>query len=216
MEATGDSASPGRRAARKEARRKAIVAVATRSFLDLGYAATTMTAIAAALGGSKATLWSYFPSKEDLFAAVIEAASNRMRADVYPALDAAGPLEATLRAFCLGFLTSITAPDGMALYRLVVGESGRFPEVGRLFYERAARHTLEALANFLAHHMAAGSLRPDDPAGAAAALIGLCQAGGYRDLLWRSLPPDQAVLDRDAAFATAAFLAAYGLRSRCS
>jgi AcrR family transcriptional regulator len=209
MDATAQSLPPGRRAARKEARRQAIMAVATRSFLDLGYAATTMTAIAAALGGSKTTLWSYFPSKEDLFAAVIEEAAIRMRADVYPALDPAGALEATLQAFCLGFLTRITAPDVIALYRLIVGESGRFPEVGRLFYERAARHTLEALAGFLARHMAAGSLRADDPARAAGALIGLCQAGSYRDLLWRSLPPEPGELVREAAEATAIFLGAY-------
>src|SRR4026208_346391 len=60
-----------RREARRRDRRGAIIGVARRSFLNNGYAATTMSSIAAELGGSKGTLWSYFPGKEELFAAVL-------------------------------------------------------------------------------------------------------------------------------------------------
>jgi hypothetical protein len=52
---------PSRREARRLSRREAILEVAERSFLEQGYAATTMSAIAAELGGSKGTLWSYLP-----------------------------------------------------------------------------------------------------------------------------------------------------------
>ena len=63
---------PSRREARRQSRREAILDVAAQSFLEHGYAGTTMSAIAATLGGSKGTLWSYFASKEVLFAAVID------------------------------------------------------------------------------------------------------------------------------------------------
>ena len=61
--------APGKREARKEERREAILAIAKRVFLDQGYSGASMSAISAELGGSKGTLWSYFPSKEELFAA---------------------------------------------------------------------------------------------------------------------------------------------------
>ena len=54
------------------ARRKAILATAREMFLDQGYKPVSMSAIAARLGGSKTTLWSYFPSKPVLFMAVAE------------------------------------------------------------------------------------------------------------------------------------------------
>jgi AcrR family transcriptional regulator len=199
----------GRRAAQKEERRKAIVAVAARSFLDHGYAATTMSAISAALGGSKGTLWSYFSSKEELFAAVIEEASSVFRVELYPVLDQSNALAPTLETFCLHFLEKIASPDTLALYRLIVGESGHFPEVGRIFYERAARNTELALQSFLSQQMATGRLRVADPALAAGALMCLCQAGCYRAVLWRSERPAEGVLARDAAFAVATFLLAY-------
>jgi AcrR family transcriptional regulator len=62
----------GKRQLNKARKREAIVQVATRAFLENGYAATSMSAIADELGGSKATLWAHFSSKEELFAAVID------------------------------------------------------------------------------------------------------------------------------------------------
>src|SRR3982751_1039953 len=53
-------------------RRKAFVGAAREAFFANGYAGTTMSSIAIAVGGSKTTLWSYFPSKDELFAAVLD------------------------------------------------------------------------------------------------------------------------------------------------
>src|SRR3546814_2195616 len=53
-------------------RRKAFVEAARKGFLANGYAGTTMSSIASAVGGSKTTLWTYFPSKEALFEAVVD------------------------------------------------------------------------------------------------------------------------------------------------
>src|SRR3546814_13671240 len=54
------------------ARRKAFVDAARDLFFANGYAGTTMSSIASKVGGSKTTLWTYFPSKEELFAAVVD------------------------------------------------------------------------------------------------------------------------------------------------
>jgi TetR/AcrR family transcriptional repressor of mexJK operon len=72
----------GRREARKLDRRKAIVDAARRAFLDDGYAATSMSGLLKTLGGSKATLWSYFRSKEELFAAVVADVTAEFRKEL--------------------------------------------------------------------------------------------------------------------------------------
>ena len=72
------------------AKRAAIVAAARAEFLAHGYGATAMSAIAARVGGSKTTLWTYFPSKQELFAAVVDDSVERFGA----ALDV--PLEPEL------------------------------------------------------------------------------------------------------------------------
>lgn len=130
-----------------------------------------MSAIAAALGGSKGTLWSHFPSKEELFTAVIDRASAIFRAELTEILDPCGDLQRTLKTFCLRLQEKITSPNAIALNRLVVAEAARFPEVGRIFYERAPKLTIALLADFLSGAMARGQLRQDDPVFAAQMLM---------------------------------------------
>ena len=90
MEVTSDKVGLSRREARRNDRREAILAVAYASFLEHGYAATTMSGIAAKIGGSKATLWSYFPSKEALFEAVLDQATAAYRLQLSSLLDPCG------------------------------------------------------------------------------------------------------------------------------
>ena len=92
--------SCSRREARKRDRQEMILQVAQRYFLDHGYAGTTMSGIAATLGGSKGTLWNHFPSKEALFAAVLDRVAQAYRARLSQILDAEGDLEAVLLRAC--------------------------------------------------------------------------------------------------------------------
>lgn len=200
----------GRREASRQLRREAIVEVASQSFLEKGYADTTMSDIAATLGGSKGTLWSYFPSKEELFEAVIDQLTRAFRAELTQALGPGGDVETTLRRFCRQFLRKVTAPDGIALYRLVVREACRVPEVGRIFHERGPRLTQQQLSAYLAAVVERGELSIDDPLAAARQLVALALSGSHQLLLLGvvgSLPPGQIEEDADRAVAT--FLRAY-------
>jgi AcrR family transcriptional regulator len=94
---TTEKAPLGKREQRKAERREAILDIAQQSFLDQGYDRTTMSGVAEAMGGSKGTLWSYFDSKEALFAAVIDRAAAHFRADLTGALDPKGKPETGLR-----------------------------------------------------------------------------------------------------------------------
>lgn len=211
--AEADSSPPtpnGRREARRQARRAAIMALAARSFMEKGYAGTTMSGIAADMGGSKGTLWSYFPSKEQLFAAVLDHKVADYRLSLSRILDPCDDLEPTLRRFCTSLLSKVTSSEAIALNRLVTAEATRFPEVGAIFYEHAPRSTMRLLATYLAGAMERGQLRRDDPEGAAHALMTLVMAGCHRKMLWGLT--DRATageIESDCAFALDLFLRAY-------
>lgn len=164
-----------RRDQNRESRRAAIVSAARDAFLEQGYAATSMSTIATHLGGSKGTLWAYFPSKEDLFAAVLDDVTASFRQNLDDALRPGRDCHTTLLDFAERFLLKILNPDNIRLHRLIVGEGGRFPEIGRLFYARGPQIVLERLSDYIRGRMEAGDLRSDDPLNAAMALIQLAQ-----------------------------------------
>lgn len=208
---TSDTAHlPSRRETSRQTRRDAIVQVAAQSFAEHGYAATTMSAIAGKLGGSKGTLWSYFPSKEALFVAVMDRLTEDFQAQLMLILNPRHDPATALRRFCEEFLGKVTATEGAALYRLVVAESQRFPEVGRIFHDRGPRATQQQLAEFLGDAMARGLLRRADPLVAARQLIGLCLSGLRQSLLIGlidAVAPDEVAMEIDQAMTM--FMRAY-------
>ncbi|WP_313803416.1 TetR/AcrR family transcriptional regulator [Sphingobium sp.] len=199
-----------RREARRRDRRKAILEVASRSFLENGYAATTMSGIAATLGGSKGTLWRYFPSKEALFAACLDDATTAYREGLAEILDPRGDLAQTLRRLGLKLLEKVTAPDSVALYRLVISEAGRFPEMGAIFYEHVPRNTRLLITRFLERAMESGLLRRGDPDTAARTYMMLMLSGCHQLLLLGQITratPHQ--IEADVTFGLDCFLRAY-------
>jgi len=207
--------SCSRREARKRDRQEMILQVAQRYFLDHGYAGTTMSGIAATLGGSKGTLWNHFPSKEALFAAVLDRVAQAYRARLSQILDAEGDLEAVLLRACASLVGKITSVEAISVHRVVISEGGRFPELSRIFSELAPGNTRVLLAAFLERAMQRGQLRTADPLDAARALMSLCMAGTHHQLLMgqiTSFGPED--VERDAAFAVDLFLRAYAPEAR--
>lgn len=164
-----------RRDQNREVRHAAIVSAARDAFLEHGYAATSMSTIATKLGGSKGTLWAYFPSKEDLFTAVIDDVTASFRQNVREALRPGRDCYTTLLDFAERFLMKLLQPDSIRLHRLIIGEAGRFPEIGRIFYTRGPQVVLEQLSAYIRTQMDAGVLRTADPVQAAMSLIQLSQ-----------------------------------------
>ncbi|MFD1949712.1 TetR/AcrR family transcriptional regulator [Sphingomonas arantia] len=205
MEKTASERPVGRRESNKQDRRQAIIEAARRAFLDDGYAATSMSGLLKTLGGSKATLWSYFRSKEELFAAVIEDLTSAFSAELEGGLQKPADLERTLSVFCACFMETTALPDTVAAWRLIVGESGRFPELGRIFYEQAAMRIETALANYLRDQVAAGRLRDENTVRMAQTLIGFC-ANRQNKRLWGVEPTDEDGVDADAVRFTRYFL----------
>jgi len=198
-----------RRDQNRAARQSTIVSIARIAFLENGYAATSMSTIAAQLGGSKGTLWAYFPSKEDLFAAVLDDVTASFRQNLEDALRPGRDCSTTLRDFAERFLLKMLHPDSIRLHRLIVGEGGRFPEIGRIFYARGPQVVLERLSTYIGEQMKAGALRTDDPMEAALILIQLTQT--QQNLrLWGIVDiPDAEAVRRYAGKALHLFNCAY-------
>lgn len=188
---------------RQAARRETILQIARQSFLEEGYAATSMSSIAAKLGGSKGTLYNYFASKEDLFAAVMTAHCAVARAR-FEILDVqTGSLLERLRRFGEAYLDVILDDEFLSVHRLVTGESGRFPEIGTTFYEAAGKRGKSRLSEVFAEEMDKGVLRRDDPDKVARQHMGLLRSDVHTRRAWNVIPkptPDQiAQLSAEAA-----------------
>src|ERR1700759_2542473 len=114
------------REAKRGDRRDAILDVAYECFTAEGYGATSMSTIAARLGGSKGTLYNYFKSKEELFDAFVCRACSRLSHQL-DSLPADGLVREDLVQVAEDFINHIVSPEAMAVYRVVVGEGDRFP-----------------------------------------------------------------------------------------
>lgn len=203
-------APQSRREERRDERRDHILDVARACFLAEGYAATSMSTIAARLGGSKGTLYNYFRSKEELFEAVMQRQCSSLAEALFDIPAGEGALRARLEHYSRSFLKRLLDPEAMALNRLIVGESERFPEVGRAFYAFGPRVIMTRMAAVLEELMDQGVLRRADPLVAAQQFKDLAVSGVYQPRLWNAIEePDEATIERQVANAVDTFLRAY-------
>lgn len=161
-------------------RRKAFIDAARALFFTNGYAGTTMSSIAGKVGGSKTTLWSYFPSKEDLFAAVVDDITDTYGRALQVDLPVDAPVPAVLRHYANALVRTLMSDPILALQQLVIGEARRFPHLAETFYDRGPRRGKARLAAWMAEKMARGELRHGDPLLAVQQFSALCQSGVYQ------------------------------------
>jgi len=200
-----------RRSARK---RRAILEAATTVFLHNGYLGTSMDEIAARAGVSKQTVYKHFADKERLFVEIVTNTVNEISDAVYEEvlnLADSGDIEADLRDLARRLLEGVMQPRLLQLRRLVIGEAGRFPALGRTFYERGPGRTIAALASAFERLAARGVLRLEDAELAAAQFNWLIMSAPLNQamLLGTDEPPPPADLKRHADSGVSVFLAPY-------
>ena len=195
---------------RTEARRRAILEAARSVFAEQGFDRATMAEISGRLGGSKTTLYSYFPTKEDLFVACVQEEIEADTGEMINEVRAIGDLREAFERFGKHYLATATGPRPIANYRMVAGmpaESG----VGRRFYEEGLRRAWLRLTTFLEEQIAAGRLRAADPWVMTMHLKGMLESELIDQRLLNAGPePDRATIARRASDAAEAFLRAYG------
>ncbi len=158
---------------RADRRRRDILAIAGHMFLEEGYAGTSMSAIAAQLGGSKGTLYSYFTSKDALFAAFVQEFCQKFAGDLFGFAYTSTTLADTLTGFGQRYIRLLLSDNARRIYRLIVAETARFPELGRMFYDAGPRVGMEKLGALLQRQMHSGQLRHVDALQAARQFFGL-------------------------------------------
>lgn len=172
-----------------------IVDAAASMFRDGGYAGTAMSAIAARAGVSTKTLYRLVPTKEELFQRVIRSRIDRFMLAVDAVDTAPGDLAGELERLLAAYGDLAFDPEVISVYRLVVGECVRFPEIGRTFFETAIKPAGRAIANWLARQTHQGLIELDDPERAAEMLRGMMVFEPQRAaLLGQAPPPDPAAI----------------------
>ena len=195
-------------------KRQAILDTAYRLFRARGFARTSLSEITAEVGGSKATVYNHFPSKEELFVECMMAAVKDYVSGAQGHLEVSGAdPAAVLVAFGEGFLGFICSPEQLEVRRLMIAEASR-SGTGRLFFAKIS--ALRAhVSRFMSACMASGTLRRDDPTLAAEHLGALLEAEILEPLLLhvRDTPGDKEVA-LAAGRAVTAFLRAYAPAER--
>lgn len=214
-----------------EVRREAILAVAKAVFEEVGFEHATMSEISTRMGGSKATLYRYFESKEVLFQELLRRSANEHSGALFALLDRCTPsleaeasealalldrgedVAATLQEFGEQILKTFHTPQRLVAWRLVVA-AATDPAVGRMFYENGPAKGLEHMQRYVERVMQAGQLRSADARVAAAQFRALVEAEVQQAGLFNVRPAlrdDEihALVER----AVDVFMRAYGPRS---
>jgi len=159
-----------------EAKRQAILGAAAEVFREVGFERASMSEIRQRIGGSKATLYSYFPSKEKLFFEVMYQAKELELGKITAALNSeASDLKQELLYFGQRLLTALYAPDTIAIRRLAIAESAK-SQIGKVVFEGSTLPMEQHVAEFLRGAMKRGKLRTGDPKVAAMQLMSLLES----------------------------------------
>ncbi|MGE5506106.1 MAG: TetR/AcrR family transcriptional regulator C-terminal domain-containing protein [Actinomycetota bacterium] len=179
-------AKPCRGGARSTAKREAILDAAQGVFLETGYAAASMDAVATRAGVSKATIYAHFETKDRLFAAVMQRRCEQSYAFAPP--EDMGDARTALTLLGQRLIDLMLSPEALALYRVVVAEAARHPDLARAFYETGPGRGRANIVAVLEDLNRRGLLRVDDPSRVTDQFIGMLRSDAYTRALL-GLPP---------------------------
>lgn len=194
--------------ARGRARLAKILDAATELFLKVGYEHTSIDTILLRSGGSKSTLYTYFPTKEDLFRSVID--SVVAISDLGIALDISTNARAVLTEFAVTRQRVVLAPRHRAVVGLVIAERDRFPDLAQIYWERGPQRSGRQLVTYMEALRNREILGIDDAEEAAEFFIGMLFQRWLRHVYYFNLPPpSEALIRARAERVVARFWAAY-------
>jgi len=191
-------------------KRREIVVAAAELFVKLGYEHTSMAAISDRVGGSKATLYGYFASKEDLLRAVLEYDVANAALLVFEEFPTKGDFQEGLTRLGIQYLTGRLAALPIANVRTLASLPAG-STIGQEFYETILEPAWKVLAEHFGALMQSGRLREADPWIAAMHWKGLHDGELFEKRLIGALRrPDPKEVKRVATLAADAFLKIYG------
>lgn len=199
-ERASTSAALKRERCTAEVRRKAILKAAAEVFLERGYADTSIDAVVERSGGSKATVYALFGNKEGLFSAAAAECGEEFAAAIGNVDVCTSPAD-SLRRIARAYLKLILSPKRLAMFRMMVGDSGRRPEAGDVFYRLGPQAALGAVAKFFRECVARGLVKTDDPEQLADCFLGALRGSLFnRALLNPTRAPTEKEIERHIDF----------------
>jgi AcrR family transcriptional regulator len=198
----------GRPQARCDEETRGLISDAARSeFAAKGYAATSMESVARRAGVSTKTLYRLIPNKATLFEDMITGRIDRFASVVRLKACDGRDVKAALREALMVWGELILDGEVIALQRLILADSEKFPEIAETFYHKAIRRTERTLANWLLAQSERGLIRIDDAEAAAGMLLGMLVFQPQRAVLFgHAPPPDREQLERRAEAVAELFL----------
>jgi TetR/AcrR family transcriptional regulator, mexJK operon transcriptional repressor len=203
------SAGRGGRPSRADALRlrQRILEVATELFLAEGYGSTSIEAVAARAGISKRTLYHRFDDKSALFAAVVHEIIAQIRPPADVPLIEGATLHDVLRRLAGMILRAALSPRALALHRLVMAESARFPELVRAVHgDGSTREATTLISGLLARDLRDSKLNAENRAFAAQQFIFMIVSLPQRRAVGYGMPMTAGELDVWADKSVALFL----------
>jgi AcrR family transcriptional regulator len=193
---------------RGRSRLNKILEAATELFLKVGYEQTSIDAILLKSGGSKSTLYAYFPTKQDLFRSVIDNVVDN--SDLGAALDVTLNARLVLTEFAVARQRVVLSERHRAVLRLVIAERGRFSDLAQIYWERGPQRSGRQLVTYLEALRNREVLAIDNAEEAAEFFIGMLFQRWLRQLYYAGgPPPTEALLRARAERVVARFWAAY-------
>ncbi|MGO4909739.1 TetR/AcrR family transcriptional regulator [Pseudorhodobacter sp. W20_MBD10_FR17] len=188
-----------------------VLAGARDVFLTQGFEGASVDDIARAAGVSKATLYSYFPDKRLMFQEVVKTECDRQIVDAESKILPHIKLKEALQIAAVTLVEVYTSDFYLRMFRLVVAESERFPELGRQFYETGPMTGRNRMVSYLNEAEQRGEIQIDDKDLAADLFAEMCRTELFLQmLLGLKSKPTQAEKDRVINGAVAMFLARFG------
>ena len=195
------------------AKARQILDGARRAFLAQGFDAASMNDVAREAGVSKGTIYSYFPSKDALFAALVRE-DKRQQAEqlsIYDDLD--GPVEEALPRIGFALMDLILEPAHVAQTRTVAAVAPKFPAIGRAFYEAGPEYGHRRFAAWLERRAARGELVIENFELASEQFFNLAQGVLFKKMLFAAeSKPSHEEIKATVDAAARVFLKAYGAR----
>ena len=209
--------NPTRRERRKEARPGELLQAALSLFVEKGFAATRSEEVAQRAGVSKGTLFLYFPSKEDLFKAVIQENIGKL----FPLWSEEmqqfqGSSSDLLRHCVQSWWTQVGATPASGIVKLVMSEAQNFPEIADYYQREVIAPGRDLLCRVLARGVASGEFRPMDVSQAVYTLI----APMIFLMMWKhsvgACAPSAQIMDPEEFLQLQVDLLLHGMTSKAS
>lgn len=196
---------------RTDQKRNEIVQAAAELFEKLGYERCSMAALSERLGGSKATLYGYFPSKEELLRAVLDFQVATDADRIMRDFPASNDLRQSLIELGTAYLNKRMSPLPLMNIRMVATQPAG-STMGKEFFESIIRPAFKRLADKFKRLVDEGKLRRTDPEVLVMHWKGLCDWDFFEQRLLGAIDgPDPKQVKRAATLAADAFLQLYGV-----